>query len=98
MLISLPIPFFGRTAIGWIVDVNTIGATIAYAYTSAVAYKVAKDDENIPVQITGMIGMITSALFFLYFLVPNFWSVSALTTESYLILVAWSVLGFMFFR
>ncbi|MBQ9522163.1 MAG: amino acid permease [Oscillospiraceae bacterium] len=98
MAISLPIPFFGRTAIGWIVDVNTIGATIAYAYTSAVAYKVAKDSENIGVQVTGMIGIVTSLLFFLYFLVPNFWSVSALTTESYLILVAWSVAGFLFFR
>ena len=98
MAISLPIPFFGRTAIGWIVDVNTIGATIAYAYTSAVAYKVAKDNNNLGVQATGMIGIVTSLLFFLYFLVPNFWTVSALTTESYLILVAWSVAGFAFFR
>ncbi|MBQ9346598.1 MAG: amino acid permease [Oscillibacter sp.] len=98
MAISIPIPFFGRTAIGWIVDVNTIGATVAYAYTSAVAYKVAKDNGNLAVQFTGMIGMVTSLLFFLYFLVPNFWTVSALTTESYLILVAWSVAGFVFFR
>ena len=98
MAISTPIPFFGRTAIGWIVDVNTIGATIAYAYTSAVAYKVAKDNEHLGVQVTGMLGLVSSFLFFLYFLVPNFWSVSALTTESYLILVAWSVLGFLFFR
>ncbi|MBQ6206712.1 MAG: amino acid permease [Oscillospiraceae bacterium] len=98
MAISIPIPFFGRTAIGWIVDVNTIGATIAYAYTSAVAYKVAKDHDNAGAQITGLAGLIISLLFFLYFLVPNIWSVSALTTESYLILVAWSVLGFVFFR
>ena len=98
MAISIPIPFFGRTAIGWIVDVNTIGATIAYAYTSAVAYKVAKDNDNLGVQVTGMIGMVISVMFFLYFLVPNFMTVSALTTESYLILVAWSVLGFLFFR
>ncbi|MBR4545112.1 MAG: amino acid permease [Oscillibacter sp.] len=98
MAISIPIPFFGRTAIGWIVDVNTIGATVAYAYTSAVAYKVAKDNGNLAVQFTGMIGIVTSLLFFLYFLVPNFWTVSALTTESYLILVAWSVAGFVFFR
>ena len=98
MAISIPIPFFGRTAIGWIVDVNTIGAVIAYAYTSAVAYKVATDNENLGVQVTGMIGMVVSVMFFLYFLVPNFMTVSALTTESYLILVAWSVAGFLFFR
>lgn len=98
MAISIPIPFCGRSAIGWIVDVGTIGATIAYAYTSAVAYKVAKDNDNLGVQVTGMVGMVVSLLFFLYLLVPNVWTVSALTTESYLILVAWSVAGFVFFR
>ena len=30
MLLSLPIPFLGRTAINWIIAVNTIGATIGY--------------------------------------------------------------------
>ena len=42
ILASIPIPLFGRTAIGWIIDVNTIGATVAYAYTSWTAYRTAK--------------------------------------------------------
>ncbi len=98
MLISLPIPFLGRTAIGWIVDVNTIGATIAYAYTSATAYRKAKDVNRTRYMLTGAAGTIISVLFFIYFMIPNFWTVSALSTESYMILIAWSILGFIFFR
>ncbi len=98
MLLSIPIPFFGRTAIGWIVDVNTVSATIAYAYTSLAAYKMARDENNLKYQATGMAGMIFSLLFCVYFLVPNFWSASALSAESYMILIIWSLIGFFFFR
>ena len=98
MLLSIPIPLFGRTAIGWIVDVNTIGATISYAYTSAVAFQSAREEGNRLVQATGLVGIVSSVLFFLYFLIPNFWSVSALATESYMIIIIWSVVGFIFFR
>ena len=96
MLISLPIPFFGRTAISWIIDVNTIGATIAYAYTSIVAFQSARTDGNTLVCITGAMGCLISALFFFYFIVPGPWSISALATESYMILIVWSILGFTF--
>ena len=98
MLLSLPIPFFGRTAISWIVDVNTIGATIAYFYTSAVALKVAIGEKKIMMIVTGFVGAIISLLFFLYFMVPNFWTIGGMSAESYLILIAWSILGFVFFR
>ena len=98
MILSLPIPFMGRTAIGWIIDVNTIGATIAYAYASSVAFMLAKREGNKLVQVTGLIGAATSAIFFLYFMVPNFWAVNAMSSESYLILILWSILGFVFFR
>ncbi|MBR7024610.1 MAG: amino acid permease [Selenomonadaceae bacterium] len=98
MLLSLPIPFLGRTAIAWIVDVNTIGATIDYTYTSLVTIITARAvGKNLP-QITGTIGCVVSMIFFLYFMVPNVWTVSAMTTESYLILICWSILGFVFFR
>ncbi|MBE6908601.1 MAG: amino acid permease [Ruminococcaceae bacterium] len=98
MLISLAIPFAGRAAIGWIVDVNTIGALIAYAYTSASAYKLAREDGNTGVAVTGMTGTVVSLLFFLYFMVPSIRTVSTLSTESYLILIVWSILGVLFFR
>ena len=95
ILISLPIPFFGRTAIGWIVDVNTIGATVAYGYTSAAALVNAKRDKNKLVTACGVIGLIMSVVFFFYFMS---WSAHAMATESYLILAFWSILGFVYFR
>ncbi len=98
MLLSLPIPFLGRTAIAWIIDVNTIGATIDYTYTSIVALIVARKlGLGLP-QVTGIVGCVVSLIFFVYFMVPNAWTVSAMTTESYLILILWSILGFAFFR
>ena len=97
MAISVVVPFVGRAAVGWIVDVNTIGALIAYAYTSAAAYKLASKDKITPVRITGAAGAALSLLLFLYFMVPNLWTVSRLSMESYLILIVWSVLGFRFF-
>ena len=98
MLLSLPIPFLGRTAIAWIIDVNTIGATIDYMYTSIVTIITARQMGKSFPRITGAIGFIVSAIFFLYFMVPNVWTVSAMSTESYLILILWSILGFVFFR
>ncbi len=95
MAISFFIPFLGRTAIGWIVDVNTVGATIAYTYTSAAAYAEAKKEKNRKIQITGIIGTVMSVVFFFYFMS---WSVGAMSTESYLILASWSILGFVYFR
>ena len=98
MLLSLPIPFLGRTAIAWIIDVNTIGATIDYAYTSLVTIITAREMGKSLPQFTGIIGVVVSLIFFVYFMVPNPLTVSAMTTESYLILIVWSILGFVFFR
>lgn len=93
MCVSFIIPFFGRTAIGWIVDVNTVGATIAYAYTSSAAWKLARGEGKRKNFVFGAIGMVLSALFVLYFIVGN-----ALAAESYLILTGWSIAGFFYFR
>ncbi len=98
MGISLVIPFFGRTATGWIVDVTTVGATIAYCYTSAAAYASAKADGDRLVKATGMLGMIFSALFSLFLLAPELWNMNTLAAESYIILAIWSILGFIVFR
>ena len=44
--IALIAPFFGRTALGWIVDMSSTGAAIGYGYTSLAAYKFAKKENN----------------------------------------------------
>ena len=96
--ISAIIPFFGRTAISWIIDVTTVGGTIIYCYTSAAALKQAQAEKNRGMIISGLVGVLFSIGFALYFLVPNLASVSTLSTESYLILTIWSILGLVFFR
>ena len=93
--ISLLVPFLGRTPIGWIIDVNTIGAVIAYAYTSIAAFTVAKRENNRKIQFCGITGLFMSVVFFFYFMS---WNASAMSTESYLVLAGWSILGFVFFR
>ncbi len=98
MGISLIIPFFGRTATGWIVDVTTVGATIAYCYTSAAAYMSAREDGDRLTEMTGMLGILFSALFSLFLIVPELWNMNALASESYIILAFWSILGFIVFR
>ncbi|MBR1418470.1 MAG: amino acid permease, partial [Synergistaceae bacterium] len=98
MAVSMLIPFFGRIAVGWIVDVNSIGACIAYCYTSAAALKIAINEDNRRAQLAGILGVLISVIFLYLTLVPNYWSVSALATESYLILTIWGVLGLAFFR
>ncbi len=95
--VSVVMPFLGRTAISWIVDVTTVGATIAYAYASAAALKTAGADGNRKARIFGIAGLAVSLFFILYFLIPNLLSVTVLSTESYLILAAWGMLGLMAF-
>ena len=98
LALSLVVPFVGRTAIGWIVDVTTIGASIAYGYVSYCAFKVAKDERRRFVMVSGVLGVIVSVGFMVYYLVPNFWVVDALATESYFILAIWSIIGVLVLR
>jgi len=98
LVISVILPFLGRTAISWIVDVTTVGATIAYALASASAWKTARRSRDRKNMIFGLTGMIISILFALEFLIPNLISINTLSTESYLILALWSIGGFLYFR
>ena len=79
-------------------DVTTVGATIAYAFASASAWKEARKEKNRVAIGFGLAGFIFSLLFALEFLIPNLLSVNTLSTESYLILAVWGILGFIVFR
>lgn len=96
--ISIFVPFLGRTAIDWCVDITSLGAAIAYGYTSTAAYKLAKSEGLIKIEITGLVGILMSFIFGLFLLVPNLLSFSSMAAESYFIMVVWSILGFIFFR
>ena len=96
--VSCLIPFIGRTAIGWIVDVTTVGAAIVYGYTSICAFKVGRKEKNRKTQIFGLAGTVFAAIFAVSCLLPSLLTNSKLASESYLILVFWSIFGMIVFR
>ena len=98
LAVSCLLPFVGRTVVGWIVDVTTVGASIAYGYVSFCTFMVAKREGRRPVMASGIAGAVVSVAFLVYFLVPNFWVVDVLATESYFILSVWSIIGVVVFR
>ena len=98
ILFSILIPFTGRTAIGWIVDITTIGATLIYGVVSAAAMKVSSEAEDTAGRRMGIAGVILMILFGAYLLFPNFVSRTTLAKETFLLFIVWSVLGFIFFR
>ena len=98
VLLSLPIPFLGRTAIGWIVDITTIGATLIYGFVSAAAFKTARAEKDWKGLVAGLAGFAIMLLFAVYLLFPNLFSDDTLETETYILLIAWSIIGFFYFH
>ncbi len=97
MVISLVAPFFGRTALNWIVDMSSIGAAIGYGYTSLAAYKFAKKEKNKGIMVTGIIGAIMGLVFMVLLLVPIPMFNCSLGKESYVCLISWIVIGVLFY-
>lgn len=97
MCIALIAPFFGRTALGWIVDMSSLGAAVGYAYTSAAAVKFAGKEGNIPIMITGVLGLLLGIAFCVLLLVPIPAFHCSLGKESYICLVIWIALGMIFY-
>ena len=101
MCISLPIPFLGRTVIGWPVDLSNFGAAIAYGYTSAAVLALIRKNPSggRPAEkAAGIFGLVMAVIFSLLMLVPNYLSGSSLSTESYLLLAIWCFAGFVLYR
>jgi len=101
MCISLPIPFLGRTVIGWPVELSNLGAALAYGYTSsAVLTLIRKENRRgcFAEKAAGIFGLAMSIVFSLLMLVPNYLSGSSLSTEAYLFLSIWCFVGFVMYR
>ena len=97
MAVSVFVPFLGRTAIGWIVDVTTIGAVVVYGYTSYTAFLEARKEGNLFVTVTGFLGCICAVLFALFLFLPIEDVTAGLEAESYVIFIFWSIIGCLFF-
>lgn len=96
--ISVFIPFLGRTAIGWIVDVTTLGATLIYGLISYAVFRHSKENNRKAEQITGVLGFILMGCFLLMLLIPGLLPFHAMETESYILFIVWAVIGLFYFR
>ena len=98
LAISCLIPLVGRTAIGWIVDVTTIGATLIYGLVCACTARMALRSGDKRETWTGRIGTVLMICFGVYLLAPNLVAKGSMARETYFLFIIWTVLGFVFFR
>jgi len=96
--VSVLIPFLGRTAIGWIVDVTTLGATIIYGLLSLAVFRHAGKNNCRVETVTGMAGIVVMLVFLLLLLIPGLLPSDAMATESYVLFIVWAVIGLAYFR
>ncbi|MFC2662906.1 MAG: APC family permease, partial [Eubacterium sp.] len=97
MLISMTTPFFGRTALGWVVDMSSLGAAVGYGYTSLAALKFAAKEKRKGIIFTGILGTVFSLIFCILLLVPIPSLGISLGKESLICLLIWILAGAAFF-
>ena len=98
VIVSAFIPFLGRTAIGWIVDVTTLGAAIIYGSVSGAAFIEAKRDKKPLCVFTGFLGLLIMIFFAVMLLLPNIFSTGSMASESYFLFAIWAIAGMVCFR
>ena len=98
LLVSLPIPFIGRTAIGWIVDTTTIGATIIYGFASVSVFKVSGQEGAKKDRLISGVCLLILIAFAIFLLFPSVFSDYSIATETYVLMAFWSLLGLLFFH
>ena len=98
VLVSLPIPFVGRTAIGWIVDATTFGATILYGFASAAVFKESGREGCKTNRVISGICLVILFVFMVFLVFPSAFSDYTIETETYVLMTVWSILGLFFFN
>lgn len=105
--ICLITPWFGRAALTWVVDMSSIGVTIAYLYTCLCAFRLfrssgapARPGELEATNSTlkkglSLLGAATALGFMALLLVPG--SPALLGPQSMIALIVWAALGIAFF-
>lgn len=96
--VSALIPFVGRVAVGWIVDVSTLGATLIYGFISAATFKLAMTRDDTLEKWTGLFGFVVMVGFQIYILVLNVFTTNGTMDQaSYFLFVMWSILGILYY-
>ncbi len=92
MGISLIAPWFGRQVIIYIVDMSSLLAALVYGYVSWISLKKSEGK----MKFFNIIGLLVSLSFILLLTLPS--SPGRLTWPSFVFLIAWTVLGFIYYR
>ena len=87
-------PFFGRTALGWFVDMSAVGAAAGFAYACAAALKTARG-ESAAMTAVSALGLVLSLGFVVLLLVPGL--PGCLTAPSYAMFAVWLAIGGVFY-
>ena len=91
-LCSIVVPFFGRTALLWFVDLSSVGASVAYFMTCLCAYKISKNNKS---RVISGLGMTVSIAFLVFLLTPIFGT--NISIPSYYSLLFWIILGVLIY-
>src|SRR5699024_6736803 len=106
VIVSMFAPWFGREALLWVVDMSSIGVSIAYFYTCFTAFTLYKwsrgkhfnPDKHVvsPVKkVIAGLGALAGLTFIGLLLIPG--SPAFLGIESRIALIAWIILGLIFY-
>ena len=92
-------PFFGRTALGWFVDMSAVGAAAGFAYACASALKTAGGKTakggSVTIKILSALGLVLSLCFVVLLLVPGL--PGCLNGPGYAMLGVWIAMGMVFY-
>lgn len=105
-VVCLISPWFGRQVLDWVVDMSSVGVTIAYIYTCVVAFKLftwSDEDQNrsLPTVVApfkkmfSLLGSVIGFIFLGLLLIPV--SPAFMGIPSLIALAIWIVLGTVFF-
>ena len=97
MMISIVISLFGRNMLECFMELTAFGAIIAFGYTSASAWKLARASGNRLVRATGAAGVFCSAAFAVVQLIPRISALETMDANAFLALSLWCLFGFMFY-
>lgn len=98
MGVSAFAPFIGRNALGWTVDMSSLGGAVSLAYTALAAAKFAHLEGRRDIVIFGWLGFVFSVMFAFLLLVPVPMLDCSLEGPSYILLIIWVALGIIFWH
>ena len=93
LIIALLTSFMGRTVLGWMSNMLSVGITVVFFLVSASAIKFAIRDKKIGIVFTGIFGMVMSVVIFVVLMIPIEGLGGSLTMEEYICLAVYTLVG-----